>query len=384
MTDSAAQVDVGTAPSGAVSVPHVVPKWAAVVGDRLIQLPHQRVKVREVLAQAGLPHDTPLIRDYDSPNDVVLAKDADIDLAEGNVFRTERQGTPGDGSTPDAPPKLAFVVDDEWEVTIRPDQTGQMLRDLFEIPDGAELLRDYKSPQDAVVADEDSVLFADGPVFRTRVGTVTVKVNNNEVCVPLRGTAVSLKQAAIDQKVAIRIDFLLFAVRQDGSLSPAIPDDRMLAFHEGEEFRCVAPDDNSSTSVMTPAVEQAIAEIQATFPGHQVDVEPDSDGGAYVTVRDLPLGDQYTPSVSWVGLHVTFQYPHPALNQLFCVAGLKKNGADVTAPFHKGEWTPPSGKVAATMISRKSPGWDAAVDTAAIKLLKVLEWANEHLHLPHR
>ena len=82
-------------------------------------------------------------------------------------------------------------------------------------------------------------------MFRTRVGTVTVKVNNNPVHVPLRGTALSLKQAAIDQKVAIRINFLLFSVRPDGSLSPNIPDDRILAFHEGEEFRCVDGDDNS-------------------------------------------------------------------------------------------------------------------------------------------
>jgi hypothetical protein len=245
MTDSSTHADAVAAPSGAVPIAHATPKWAAVVGDRLIPLPHQQVKVREVLAEAGLPPDTPLIRDYDSPCDVVLTKDADVDLAEGNVFRTERQGTPGDGSIPDAPAKLAFVVDDDWELTIRADQTGQMLRDLFEIPAEAELLRDYKSPHDAVIDDEDRVVFADGPVFRTRIGTVTVKVNNNPVRVPLRGTALSLKQAAIDQKVAIRIEFLLFAVRPDGSLSPAIPDDRHLAFREGEEFRCVAPDDNS-------------------------------------------------------------------------------------------------------------------------------------------
>ena len=30
-----------------------------------------------------------------------------------------------------------------------------------------------------------------------------------------------------------------------------------------------------------------IAEIRATFAGHQVDVEPDSDGGDYVTVPHL-------------------------------------------------------------------------------------------------
>jgi hypothetical protein len=125
---------------------------------------------------------------------------------------------------------------------------------------------------------------------------------------------------------------------------------------------------------MHTPVEQAIAEIRATFPGHQVDVEPDPDGGAYVAVRDLHLGDQYAPSVSWVGFHITFQYPHADVYPHFCVAGLKKNDAAVAAPFHKGEWKPPSGAVPATSVSRRSNHWNPAVDTAAIKLMKVLEW----------
>lgn len=187
----------------------------------------------------------PLIRDYDSPHDTVLPDDAEVDLAAGNVFRTERQGTPGDGTHPDAPPKLAFAVDDSWEILIRPEQTGQTLRDLFQIPSDALLLRDYKSPHDVIITDDEHIAFADGPVFRTHVGTVTVKVNTKPVSVPLRGTALSLKQAAIDQKVTIQLDFLLYRIRPDGSLSPQIPDGEVLVFHEGDEFSCVAPDDNS-------------------------------------------------------------------------------------------------------------------------------------------
>lgn len=125
---------------------------------------------------------------------------------------------------------------------------------------------------------------------------------------------------------------------------------------------------------MNPPVEQAIAEIRATFAGHQVNVEADPEGGAYVTVHDLPLGEQYAPSASWIGFHITFQYPHADVYPHFCVADLKKNGQDVSAPFHKGEWKPPSGAVPATSVSRRSNNRNAAVDTAAIKLMKVLEW----------
>ena len=125
---------------------------------------------------------------------------------------------------------------------------------------------------------------------------------------------------------------------------------------------------------MNPSVEKAITDIRATFAGHQVDVEPDPAGGAYVTVHDLQLGDQYTPSVSWMAFHITFQYPHADVYPHFCVAGLKKRGEDVTAPFHKGDWKTPTIAVAATSVSRRSNHWNPTVDTAAIKLMKVLEW----------
>lgn len=245
MTQESAHAVAVPAQEAPASPPRPEPKWAAVVGDRLVPLPHRRVKVSDVSHQAGLPPGTPLFRDYMSPRDVKLQPDDRIDLAEGNVFRTEPQGTPGEGQSPDAPAKLAFVADDDWELASRPEQTGQTLRGLFNLAADAQLLRDYESPHDESVEDDERVQFADGPVFRTRVGTVTVQVNNNPVRVPLRGTGLSLKQAAIAQSVAIRLDFLLFRVHPDGSLSPPIPDDRHLTFHEGQEFRCVAPDDNS-------------------------------------------------------------------------------------------------------------------------------------------
>lgn len=125
---------------------------------------------------------------------------------------------------------------------------------------------------------------------------------------------------------------------------------------------------------MNALVEQAVAGIRATFVGHQVDAEPDPDGGAYVKVHNLHLGDQYAPNVSWMAFHVTFQYPHADVYPHFCVAGLKKNGVDVVEPFHKGDWKTQSVAEPATSVSRRSNRRDPTVETAAIKLMKVLQW----------
>jgi len=61
---------------------------------------------------------------------------------------------------------------------------------------------------------------------------------------------------------------------------------------------------------MTPEVEGTIEEIRQAFPGHRVEAEPEEQGGAYVVVHDLPISNQYVPSVSWVGFLIGFQYPY--------------------------------------------------------------------------
>ncbi len=123
---------------------------------------------------------------------------------------------------------------------------------------------------------------------------------------------------------------------------------------------------------MTPEVENAINEVKATFPEHQVDVEPESQGGAYVIVRDLLIGDHYIPPTTWVGFVIGFQYPRSDIYPHFIDGNIKRaNGQN-----HGGGF---SGPVTwqnrlALQISRKSNRHDPVIDTAATKLFKVLEW----------
>lgn len=226
--------------------PTAAAKWAAVVGDRLIPMPRRLVTARLINQQAGLPDSVTLVRDHNSPNDEVLADNAQVDLARGNVFYAAAS-CPADRPAATEPAKLAFVVDDVWEVVVRGEQTGGTLRALFELPPGSELLRDYESPHDVPVGDDDPAHFEAGPVFRTQPRKlVVIFVNNKEVKMP-RGlaTALEIKEAAIKQQVSICVDCVLYRLKADGSHSAAIRDHEKVNLECGDQFRCIAPDDNS-------------------------------------------------------------------------------------------------------------------------------------------
>lgn len=221
-------------------------KWAAVINDQLFPLPRRKLNARDILDQAGVTKEFVLVRDHDNPNDVVLSDDAVVDLAEGNVFRTMPRCEAGPQRPCTAPPKLAFVCDDAWEVTLTGKQTGHSLKRLLGLPDDADLLRDYESPNDQVIRDDEVVIHADGPVFTARRMTLTVKVNNQLVhFAERRVTALQLKRTAIDQGVKIDVDSVVYPVKPDGSLGPAIRDDEKIILHECDAFNCVAPDDKS-------------------------------------------------------------------------------------------------------------------------------------------
>lgn len=161
------------------SLSSVQEKWAAVVNDQVVPMPRRKLRSRDILHQAAIPTGHVLVRDFNSPNDVGFEDDALVDLAEGNVFNAVIGCARGHDFGDRGLPKLAFVVNDRWEVTIQPMQTGETLRGLFNIPKDVELRRDFESPQDKPIKEGERIEFRDGPVFITRStkpGTVTIIV----------------------------------------------------------------------------------------------------------------------------------------------------------------------------------------------------------------
>ncbi|WP_208757043.1 hypothetical protein [Bradyrhizobium nanningense] len=128
-------------------------------------------------------------------------------------------------------------------------------------------------------------------------------------------------------------------------------------------------------TAITPAIEKAIAEIRSSFPECQIDAEPDGSGGAYVMVRDVPLGPPYVQPTIWIGFQITFQYPYADVYPHFTCAELKRTdgrplGEGLGLASHRGS--------PAMQISRRSNKLNPATDTAALKLLKVMQWLRTH------
>jgi hypothetical protein len=140
-------------------------KWNAVVNDTLVPAPDRRLYVRVLKHQAGIPADHVLVRDHGSEVDVTFADNDMLDLADGNVYYSVARCEPRPPEGCSQAAKLAFVVQDRYEVTTRPDQTRETLLELFGLELDVELYRDRESPRDELIDDGQSILFADGSSF---------------------------------------------------------------------------------------------------------------------------------------------------------------------------------------------------------------------------
>ena len=148
---------------------HHPAKWAALVDDEVLPMPKQRLKASVIKAQGSVNDGRVLVRDHNSPSDVVIRDEEDVDLAQGNVFYTLESCDVQPRPVCTESPKLAFFVDDRAEVTVRGSQTGQTLRELFGLPLNSHLVRDDEGKSDVLIGAKDAAEFKDGPVFYSRV-----------------------------------------------------------------------------------------------------------------------------------------------------------------------------------------------------------------------
>jgi len=128
-------------------------------------------------------------------------------------------------------------------------------------------------------------------------------------------------------------------------------------------------------SIMTAEVEEAIKELESAYGAQNVQVTLDADGGAYVIVSNLNIGEKYAPSVIWCRFRVTHMYPQAQVYPHFVNLDLKRTdgaalGVGFASPVAHND-------IQTVQVSRSSKNWNPASDTAQIKLEKVLQWIKE-------
>ncbi len=120
-------------------------------------------------------------------------------------------------------------------------------------------------------------------------------------------------------------------------------------------------------------VGQAIDEIRKAFPDIEVNVREDGEGGVYVVLETIELGEAFRPAATWVGFRITFQYPyadcypHYVRGDLTRTSGVLLAGGGIQ-PGQAFENRP------AIQLSRRSTRLNPQTDTALLKLEKVLLW----------
>lgn len=125
---------------------------------------------------------------------------------------------------------------------------------------------------------------------------------------------------------------------------------------------------------MTEDVSAAVEELRAGFPGHEVLVAEELQGGAHVIVDELDIGPGYATRTTWIGFTIGFQHPLADVYPHFLRADLAY--ADhrlLQPPLNAGQAMPGFNRLA-VMLSRRSNHWNPARDTACLKLLRILEF----------
>ena len=210
------------------------PKWAALVDDKVVFSPSQRVLARVLKGQSGAVETDVLVRDHGSEHDFVCDDDLVLDLAEGNCFFTVTRCGHTQGEGCDAPAKLVWFVDDRPETTLRANQTGRSLRDLFGLSVAARLFRDFESPHDEIVGPGAEMLFSDGPVFYTRRAETGLSITVNKQTF---GVADGVKPEMTGREIANLVtDQPCEVKRFKGDQEIVIALDEIVKIHGCEEF----------------------------------------------------------------------------------------------------------------------------------------------------
>ena len=128
---------------------------------------------------------------------------------------------------------------------------------------------------------------------------------------------------------------------------------------------------------LAPAVAVAVRELEEAFPDSTVNWRADSQGGAFVTMEEVPLNPEiFAQAITWMGFRVAFQYPAAEVYPHHVRPDLvRKDGRTIAGKgLHPNKSF--EGRTS-LMLSRVSKRRDVRDDTAVTKLRRVLTWLGQ-------
>jgi hypothetical protein len=129
-----------------------------------------------------------------------------------------------------------------------------------------------------------------------------------------------------------------------------------------------------TTATLSPELVGAADELRATFPDATVTLTTDDQGGAWIVIDPIDLGERWEPIRSWLGFHVAATYPYADIYPHFIPESCRLADGGGLPPAVSTGASMPGLEGTCLQISRKSHRWDPTRDTAAIKALKVSDW----------
>jgi hypothetical protein len=119
-------------------------------------------------------------------------------------------------------------------------------------------------------------------------------------------------------------------------------------------------------------VAAGIEQLKRQFSTTSLTLREDGQGGAYVVMEPVAIGQNYKPTATWIGFHITAQYPYADIYPVFIGADVVRTDGVAFAPpvtsGHHFEGRP------ALQISRRNTAAQSCLQTVPAKILKILDF----------
>jgi hypothetical protein len=131
-----------------------------------------------------------------------------------------------------------------------------------------------------------------------------------------------------------------------------------------------------TAALLKASVREALDLLGAAYPNISLRVVPDTQGGAWVEMLEVPVGSPYSQETSFVVFLLPFNLPGTDVYPFFVCPELSRlDGAGLGPGFQLTQlsWPGDPEPRAVMQISRRTRG-AFAMQTAAQKVVKVLDW----------